>query len=221
MKVATVMAVVGLVAWAGEGTSRAAQGAKSKKPTIAIMDFDYGTIDHWWGQYNVGKGMADQVMNALIDSNEFRVIERKKIDAVMAEQEFSNSDRAAPSEAKRIKLGKLLGVQYIVTGSITKFSTEQKGQSVRVHGIGLGAGKAKTEVNLTAHVVDVNTGVVLIGAKGAGSSNKGGGFNFSHGGTAVGSDSREFKDSAIGEAQEMACNELVKQIVAKKDSLEE
>ena len=211
--------VAGAVACALAGT---AEAQKPKKPTIAVMDFDYGTVDyHWWGNYDIGKGMADQVMNALVDTGAFRVIERKKLDTVLAEQEFSNSDRAAPSEAKRIKMGKMLGVQYIVTGSITKFSTEQKGGSVRVKGIGLGAGKAKTEVNLTARIIDVNTGTILVGAKGNGVSKKGGGLSFSKGGTGFDMDNPEFRASAIGEAQQAACDQLVAEIVAKKDDLEE
>ena len=99
---------------------------KAKRPTVAIMDFDFGTVAyHWWGDYNIGKGMADQVVDALVNDGSFRVIERKKLDTVLAEQDFSASDRAAPSAAKMSKLGKVLGVRYIIAGSITKFSTEQ------------------------------------------------------------------------------------------------
>jgi curli biogenesis system outer membrane secretion channel CsgG len=106
--------------------------AKSKRPTVAVMDFDYGTIDHWWGQTNIGKGMSDQVVDALVNDGTFRVIERKKLDTVLAEQDFAQSDRADPSAAKISKIGKVLGVRYIITGSITKFSMEQKGGGLRV-----------------------------------------------------------------------------------------
>jgi curli biogenesis system outer membrane secretion channel CsgG len=223
----SVKAALGAVAAAGivllaTGSSELKAAPKSKRPTIAVMDFDYGTINsRWWGNYDIGKGMADQVMNALVDTNEFRVIERKKIDTVLAEQDFSHSDRAAPSEAKRIKIGKLLGVQFIVTGSITKFSTEQNKKGVNIRGIGVSAGKAKTEVFLTARVIDVNEGTILIGAKGEGTSGKGGGFGFSKGSLGIDMDNPEFRDSAIGEAQQKACDELVAQIVARKENLEE
>src|SRR5512134_3710351 len=102
-----------------------AQG--SKRVAVAVMDFDYGTINHWWGQYDIGKGMADQVVDALVNDGTYRVIERKKLDTVLAEQDFSHSDRADPSAAKLSKVGKVLGVKYIIAGSITKFSMEQKG----------------------------------------------------------------------------------------------
>jgi len=213
--VASLVAAVAVLGLAGQAHAQA-----KKRVMVAVMDFDYGTIDHWWGQYDIGKGMADQVVDALVNDGTFRVIERKKLDTVLAEQDFSRSDRADPSAGKLSKVGKVLGIRYIISGSITKFSTEQKRMGGAVKGIGLGLGKAKTEVSLTARMIDTTTGEIMISAKGAGVSKKGGGFSFSKGGTAVGMDNPEFKDSALGDAQEMACNELVKQIVAKADRLE-
>ena len=54
------------------------------------------------------------------------MIERKKLDTVLAEQDFAHSDRADPSAAKLAKVGKVLGVKYIIAGSITKFGGEEK-----------------------------------------------------------------------------------------------
>jgi curli biogenesis system outer membrane secretion channel CsgG len=204
----------------GMAGTASAQAAKPKKPSVAVMDFDYGTLNNWWGQYNIGKGMADQVVDALVNDGTFRVIERKKLDTVLAEQDFSQSDRADPSAGKLSKVGKVLGIRYIVAGSITKFATEQSSKGGSFKGIGLGVGKAKTEVNLTARLIDTTTGEILVSAKGAGLSKKGGGLSFSKGGTSFDMGSSEFHDSALGEAQEMACNELVKQILLKKDRLE-
>jgi curli biogenesis system outer membrane secretion channel CsgG len=184
------------------------------------MDFDYGTIDNWWGQYDIGKGMADQVVNALLEDGSFRVIERKKLDTVLAEQDFAQSDRADPSAAKMAKMGKVLGVKYILAGSITKFATESRGGGMRVKGIGLGGKKTKSEVALTARVIDATTGEIMISAKGLGESSKGGGFDFSKGGFGVGTNSEEWRSSGLGDAQEKACNEFVAALVAKKDRLE-
>ena len=96
--------------------------AQSKRPKVAVMDFDYGTVGNWWGEYDIGKGMADQVVNALVKDGSFRVIERKKLDTILAEQDFAQSDRGDPSAAKLARIGKVLGVQYIIAGSITKFA---------------------------------------------------------------------------------------------------
>jgi curli biogenesis system outer membrane secretion channel CsgG len=180
--------------------------AQNKRVSVAVMDFDYGTIDHWWGQYDIGKGMADQVVDALVNDGSLRVIERKKLDTVLAEQDFSASDRADPSAAKMSKIGKVLGIRYIIAGSITKFSTEKKNVGGTLKGFGLGVGKAKTEVNLTARLIDTTTGEILVSAKGHGESKKGGGLAFGHGGTSFDMGSSEFRESALGDAQEQACN---------------
>ena len=76
--------------------------------------------------YDIGKGMADQVVDELVNDGSFRVIERKKLDTVLAEQDFAQSDRADPSAAKLAKVGKVLGVKYIIAGSITKFATRTR-----------------------------------------------------------------------------------------------
>ena len=90
---------LGLAGAASAADSPAA--AKPKRLLVAVTDFDYGTVGyHWWGDYDIGKGMADQVVDALVNDGTFRVIERKKLDTVLAEQDFARSDRADPSAAK-------------------------------------------------------------------------------------------------------------------------
>jgi curli biogenesis system outer membrane secretion channel CsgG len=221
MKVKLVVGLVAALAVAGMMVGSAeAQGAKASRPLVAVMDFDYGTIDNWWGQYDIGKGMADQVVNALLEDGSFRVVERKKLDTILAEQDFAHSDRADPSAAKLAKIGKVLGVKYILAGSITKFATEARGAGVRVHGIGLGGKKTKSEVALTARLIDATTGEIMISAKGLGESNKGGGFDFSKGGFGVGTNAEEWRQSGLGDAQEKATTMFVQALVAKKDRLE-
>ena len=206
-----------------------AQGAKVEKIPVAVKDFDYGTVGyHWWGNYDIGKGMADQVVDALVNDMTFRVIERKKLDTVLAEQDFARSDRADPSAAKLAKVGKVLGVKYIIAGSITKFGGEEKNYGGGMLGRGklggLGLKKAKTEVTLTARLIDATTGEILMSAKGEGVSKKGGGLKVGAGGFGGGGGfsmgSSDYKASAIGEAQEMATQLLVAAIVAKKDRLD-
>src|SRR6185295_13199038 len=101
-----------------------------------------------------------QIVEALVEDGSFRVIERKKLDTVLAEQDFAHSDRADPSAAKLSKLGKVLGVKYIITGSITKYGGEQNDKGGSLRGVHVGVGKAKTEVGLTARMVDTTTGEV-------------------------------------------------------------
>src|SRR5258708_22824669 len=137
MKGKLVAGLTAAVALVGLSGAAQAQGKKADRPKVAVMDFDYGTVNNWWGQYDIGKGMADQVVDALVNDGTFRVIERKKLDTVLAEQDFARSDRADPSAAKLAKVGKVLGVKYIIAGSITKFGGEEKTYG----GGGTGGGK--------------------------------------------------------------------------------
>jgi curli biogenesis system outer membrane secretion channel CsgG len=225
---ATGVALAGLVGPAQSQTE------KAKRPTVAIMDFDFGTVCSgytgcWWGNYDIGKGMADQVVDAMLEEGSFRLIERKKLDTVLAEQDFAQSDRADPSAAKLSKMGKVLGVRYIIAGSITKFGGEEKnyggGGLMKGKLGGLGLKKAKTEVSLTARMIDTTTGEILLSAKGEGVSTKGGGLKvgagaLGFGGAGFSMGSEDYKASAIGEAQEAATKDLIAKIVAKKDRLE-
>ena len=210
-----LVAAVALLGLAGPAAAQAA-----KRPAVAVMDLDFGTVtDRWWGDYDIGKGVADQIVDELVNDGSFRVIERKKLDTVLAEQDFAHSDRADPSQAKIAKIGKALGVHYIVTGSITKFGGEQNDKGGSLKGIHVGLGKHKTEVEVSARLIDTTTGEVLAAAKGHGESKKGGGFAFRKGGAGYGQEQSDFKASAIGEAQEMAVNDLATKLAAKKDRL--
>ena len=193
---------------------------KNARPQIAVLDFDFGAVDNWWGQYDIGKGIADQLVDALVEDGSFRVIERKKLATILGEQDFAASGRADPSAATMAKIGKVLGIKYLLVGSITKFSTEKKGQGIRVKGIGLGAGKAKSDCRLTGRIIDMTTGEIMLSAKGVGESTKGGSFNFSKGGFGVGENAEEWRQSGLGDAQEAATADLIKQLVAKIDRLQ-
>lgn len=205
--------------------------AQSTRPMVAVMDFDYSAVNNWWsgvwGNYDIGKGVADQVVDELINESDFRVIERKRIDTVLAEQDFQASDRADPHTQAR--MGKILGVRFIVAGSITKFTTSDKkysaGGIVRGPLGGLGLKKSKSEVQLNARVIDAETGEILIAAKGKGDSKKGGGVSVAGGASGVGGGfsmgSDEYRASALGEAQEKACIDLVKNIVKRQKKLQQ
>ncbi len=193
---------------------------KNSRPQIAVLDFEFGTVDNWWGQYDIGKGIADQLVDALVDDGSFRVIERKKLATILGEQDFAASGRADPSAGTMAKIGKVLGVKYILVGSITKFSTESRGGGLRVKGIGLGGKKTKSEVRITGRIIDVSTGEIMISGKGVGESSKGGGFDFSKGGTGMGTNSDEWRQSGLGDAQEACTSDLIKQLVAKMDRLQ-
>ena len=215
------------------------QGAATpRKKRIAIMDFDYATVhagvSQIFGQdIDIGKGIADLLVTDLVKDGSYSIIERKTLDKVMAEQNFSNSDRANPASAA--KIGKLLGVDAILVGSITQFGNETKNLGVGGgggnwggHGLGgFGHKNSKAIVGLSARLVDIDTGEILAVAEGKGESSRsstsmlGGGGNWhGGGGGGVNFGSSDFQSTIIGEATKLATDQLSTEVVAGKDKLQ-
>src|SRR5947209_10558202 len=103
------------------------------KKRVAVMNFDYATVQSgvqaiFGTNQDIGKGIADVLVDKLVNDGTYSVIERKMLDKIIAEQNFSNSDRADPNSAA--KIGKILGVDAIVIGSITQFGRDDKQTNV-------------------------------------------------------------------------------------------
>src|SRR3990172_11116740 len=80
--------------------------AQTSRPMVAVLDFDFASIQHWWsGNQDIGAGVSDLLVDALVEDGSFRVIERKRLDAPLAEQDFSNNERAGPGAKKRAGRG--------------------------------------------------------------------------------------------------------------------
>jgi len=201
------------------------------KKRVALLDFDFASIQNWWGgNWDIGKGIADILVTRLVNDGTYSVVERKALDAIIAEQNFSNSDRANPSTAAQ--LGKVLGVDCIIVGSITQFGTEDKklgigGFGGRLGGFGggkVGTSKGKAKVVINARMVDVNTAEILAVAEGKGESKRsgmmlegigGGGGGVGGGGIDMGSSN--FRETILGEATDAAADDVAKQLVASAD----
>ncbi|UWZ86341.1 CsgG/HfaB family protein [Occallatibacter riparius] len=203
-----------------------------RKARIAVMDFDYATVQSYssamfGSNIDVGKGVTDLLIAGLVKNGTYSIIERSALDKIMAEQNFNNSQRADPSSAA--KLGKLLGVDAIIVGSVTQFGNETKKTNVGGggggwHGYGLGGvghSKSNANVGLTARIVNVETGEILAIAEGAGTSARsstsllGGGGNWSGWGNgAVDFGSSNFQETIIGEATKQAVDTLTASVVS-------
>jgi curli biogenesis system outer membrane secretion channel CsgG len=211
--------------------------APVRKKRVAIFDFDYATVHGGvtaiFGQeVDIGKGISDLLVKYLVKDGSYSVIERKAMDKILAEQNFSNSDRANPNSAA--KIGKLLGVDAIIVGSITQFGNDTKNTGVGGGGGGFGGfglggfkhSKSKAIVALDARIVDIDTGEILAVSEGKGESSRestsltGGGGNW-HGFGAGGVDfgSSDFQNTIIGEAVKAAVETMSTGVIAGKDKL--
>lgn len=212
-------------------------GAERKK-RVAILDFEYGAVRSqaqaaFQTDVDVGKGMTNLLVKYLVKDGTYSVIERQALDKILAEQNFSNSDRANPNSAA--KIGKLLGVDAIIVGVITQFGGENKDTKVGGGGGGWGGfglggishKKSKAIVSVDARMVDIDTAEILGVADGKGESSRestslvGGGGNWhGFGGGGVDFGSSDFQETIIGEAVKKAMEQLSAGLIADAPKLQ-
>jgi curli biogenesis system outer membrane secretion channel CsgG len=212
-----------------------------QKKRIAVLNFDYGTVQSsvaaiFGSNQDVGKGISDLLVQKLVEDAKFSVIERNALDKVLAEQNFSNSDRADATTAA--KIGRVLGVDAIIVGSITQFGRDDKSTtvggagaatSVLTRGFGLGGLKksqSKAVVAVTARLVDTSTGEILSAVTGNGESTRSGtsllGAGGNSGGAGAGNydmTSSNFANTILGEAVHQAVNSLAEHLDANAAAL--
>lgn len=205
--------------------------AAQQKKIVAVLDFDYATVKSeamaWFGtEQDIGKGISDMLIEKLVNGNSYRVIDRKRLDKILAEQNFSNSDRADPNSAA--KIGRILGVSAIITGSITQFGRDDKHQGVGggvASGVtgrfGLGGvhhNEAKAVVGITAQLINTDTGEILAAARATGQSKRtstslsGAGGGSVGAGAGGGMGSSNFGQTIIGEATLDAVGQIASQL---------
>ncbi len=227
---AAALALVSSLAVAQES----GETVRSSRPTVAVMDYEFGTLQKWWeGDWNVGKGVSDMLLDKLLESGSLRLLERSKIEAVLKEQDLAKSDRAEPSASQTAQTGKVVGARYFITGSVTKFGGEDK--DLGIGGlIGAFTGKAylamadvmtkKTtaHVELSSRVIDTTTGEIVVAVRSKGESKRrgmllgglGAGGKGKVAGGAVEMGSSNFRDTILGEATAAAVEDAAVKLLA-------
>ncbi len=234
-----VLVAVALLAGATAQTAdTTAQTPHARKKRVAIFDFDYATVQSssaavFGTNVDIGRGIADLLVRDLVKDGTYSVIERKAMDKILGEQNFSNSDRANPNSAA--KIGKILGVDAIIVGSITQFGNDTKNTNVGGGGGGWGGfgvggfhqKKSKAVVVVDARLVNIDTAEIMGVATGKGESSRestsllGGGSNWhGFGGGAVDFGSSDFQQTIIGEAVNAAVTQMSGELVADNSKLE-
>ena len=148
-------------------------GAQAKV-RIAIWDFENHAEHSWWFWNDLGPAARDHIDTAFSEnptlSAKFSVIEREKLDMVLKEQGLSTS--GALDQQTAAKVGKILGIKYLVTGGIDKFSinTTKGGFG------GIGGKYTKAEASINMRFIDTTTAERVFSLAADGDIKKGGGF---------------------------------------------
>lgn len=210
-----------------------------QKKRVAVMNFDYGAVQTgvsgiFGSNQDVGKGIADLLVDKLVSDGVFSVIERKELDKILAEQNFSNSDRADPASAA--KIARVLGVDAIIIGSITQFGRDDKKTDVGGGALGgvtgrFGIGGVRKSqstavVQITGRMINTSTAEILASASARGESSRSGtgllgsgGSAYNMGGGSLDMRSSNFGATILGEATNKAVNQMAADLEAKASTL--
>jgi len=128
------------------------------KPTIAVATFENrAPFPMGW---RLGDGMRDVLVDRLLATGRFQVVERPEIDTVLREIQFQHS--GATRANLRAAQGRLKNVQYLVKGTITDFghvSTDSGFLSITSWDI---FGRtSRAVVGMVLYVIDVESGEII------------------------------------------------------------
>ena len=149
---------------------------------IAVADFDVKAAK---AGGEIGSGLREMLVTALINSSRFSVVERQVLGAVMQEQELAASGAAqAGSGAQR---GQIKTADIIITAAVTEFEPRASGGAAGIGGGGgvgsgvlgglLGAALNKAHMAMDIRIVDTSTSEVLAATRVQGqASDVAGGF---------------------------------------------
>jgi curli biogenesis system outer membrane secretion channel CsgG len=195
-----------------------AQGLKKR---VAVMDFEDKTGHGGW---HIGSGMADMLTTALVKSGKFMVIERQQLEKIMQEQSLGMTGAVTPQSAAQV--GKLLGVELMVTGSVNEFGEKSSsvggGLGSRMSGsLGglnrLGVSNKTARVGLDVRLVNTTTGEIVAAEGIAEEESKKGvdvgtdEFNFSN--------DPHFDNTLAGKATRKAVNKVIEMITSAMDKV--
>ncbi|MDS3862393.1 CsgG/HfaB family protein [Thermosynechococcaceae cyanobacterium BACA0444] len=192
---------------------------------IAVLDFEFAStgltgagLGSGDGSYGPSKGVSDLLTNKLVQSGNFIVVERSQIEKIIQEQNLGTAGRVDAATAAQI--GRILGVDVVILGSITKFNVEQK-QSGGFGGVGIAVSvnesKANAIVQLTARLVSTSTAEILAVAQGEGQTSKREN-QVSVAGFGGGSNTNNI-DSLLSGAAEIAVSQLVTEINSNAEKI--
>ena len=139
------------------------KGMVSVKRRIGVVDFENKTK---YGEARLGTSASDILLTELVKSGKFIVVERDKINKIMEEQKLGMSGAIDPATAA--KVGKILGLNAIVTGAVSQFGEETEGSEYLLT-------QSKRQVvkcTVDIRVVDAETGQILYADSGSGLAKK-------------------------------------------------
>lgn len=129
------------------------------KRRIGVVEFANKSA---YGQGRLGGAATDILVTELTKSGKFIVVERDRMEKIMAEQKFQAEGMIDPQTA--VQVGKILGLEAIVLGSVSQFGVKTEGSDYLISQ----TKKQVADVTVDIRLVDTQSGQVLMADSGKG-----------------------------------------------------
>lgn len=136
------------------------------KARVAIASFDVKAAK---ATNEIGSGLREMLITALLNSNRFSVFERQELNAIMQEQELAVSGAGDPETGP--ERGKIRTADLIISAAVTEFEPQASGGRAGVGGGGgvgsgvlgalLGASLNRAHLALDLRIIDASTSEIL------------------------------------------------------------
>jgi TolB-like protein len=138
----------------------AAQAAS--KATIAVLPFEIGDIVNEGPPLETGV-LMDVFNRVLVNTRKFNVVDRKRLDRIRSEQKFGRSGLV--DAGTRARIGKILGAEYLVMGTVTDYSVAPPRE------MAYGSGWTRpVRISVEVQVVDSSSGQIVSAKKSVGTA---------------------------------------------------
>jgi TolB-like protein len=127
---------------------------ENQKRTIAVVEF----VDLKGNVTDFGRFMAEELITRLYQTKKFKVIERQLLNKVVTEQKLSLTGMIDQTSAQ--KLGRLLGVDAIASGTVTDL-----GKTLRVNARLISTGTGEIFAVASTEIAKDDSVTKLIGAR--------------------------------------------------------
>ena len=200
---------------------------QAEKKRVIVDEFDYSTVKSsvqavFNTQADIGKGIRAMLVKRVADANQLVVVERAKVNELMAEQDRNASNRVKQGSGARV--GRISGADAVLAGDIVVFGRDDKKTNIGGGGFG---GRAfgglhikkeedKAVVVIDYRLIDAETSEVIATGEARGESQRkssgigglGGLWGGGGGGGGVDMTSSNFGQTIIGEATQDCVNKL-------------
>ena len=211
-----------LAVWVLHLSSTASPQEMTQKKRVALLNFeDYSSGGTEAAKVfgvdarAAAKGISVQLIEKLTAGGKYTLVDQSAVKRLLQEQNSSDDDRL-DAYARAAKIGRMLGLDAMIVGAITRFGPDAPQKDKASGPSGISTWKSKAYVDITARVLDMTTAEVIAEFTATGESNRTGEVMRvkprGHATDAQDILGNEFVDSLIGEATRNAVEQIAAQL---------